>query len=165
MEIITKKYNIYNFEELSEEVQKNLIEQEKENIYNSYIDCCLYEEMKEKARSILYKNFGNKATLKNVYYSLSYCQGDGAMMEFELYYYNKFVKIHHSGFYYHSRSFTIDTYDLTEKQEEQLKQKIIAMNEELENYGWHLINWEPESAEAIENLQQNKYLQDGSIFY
>ena len=164
MQLISKVYEVYNFEELSEEVQNKLIEQEKENIYNNYMDLCLYDDMTFKAEELLQKYFGDKATLNHVYYSLSYCQGDGAMIEFELYYYNKLVKIHQSGFYYHSRSFTIDTYELTEKQEEQLYNKIVKMNEELESYGWQLVGWEPEEAEAKENLKENKYLQDGTIF-
>ena len=135
---------------------------------------CLQEDMGYEAERLLEKYFGDKATLKNVYYSLNYCQGDGAMVEFDLTYYGKYVKIRHNGFYYHSRSFTIDdisTYGeyLTDKQEKQLYEKIVKMNEELEKYGWELVdidNYKKYNKDyAIERLQEDEYLENGEVFY
>ena len=170
MEKITKVYDVYDFEELDKEIQKKLIEEEKRSEAEFYLDTFLIEDMQEKAKELLKKYFRKNATFLNVYYSFTYCQGDGAMIEFDLYYYNKFVKIRHNGnYYYHSRTFKIDdvsTYGeyLTDKQEEQLKAKIIKMNEELEKAGWQLVKYEPDDATAIEFLKGQKYLKDGSVF-
>jgi len=164
MERITKEYEVYRFEELDKEIQNKLIEQEKETQYQLYIDTYLYDDMKEEAQRLLEKYFKGKATYINVYYSLSWCQGDGAMIEFDLYYYNKYIKIRHNGWYYHSRSFTIEDYYLTEKQEEQLKNKIIKMNEELEEIGWKLVSYEPEDELCIDYLKEHKYLKNGEVF-
>ena len=161
----TKTIKIYNFDELSEDVKRKLIEKEIEEQHEIYINDFLEYDMKEKANELLQKYFkNNKATLKNVYYELSYCQGDGAMFEFDLYYYNKHVQIKHSGYYYHMYSFTIDTWELTEKQENQLKEKVLKMFEEFEEYGWGLVDYRITEAEAIEYLQENEYLEDGTIY-
>jgi glucan biosynthesis protein len=163
----TKTIKIYNFDELNEDIRKKLIEQELENQYEMYLECSLYNDMKEKASELLKKYFkNNNAELKDVYYSLSYCQGDGAMFEFDLYYYNKYVKIKHHGHYYHKYSFFIDTWELTEKQENQLKEKVLKMFEEFEEYGWKLVDIRNfTEADAIEYLKSCEYLEDGSIYY
>ena len=162
----TKTIKIYNFDELHEDIRKKLIEQEIQYAYETYCECSLYNDMEEKAKELLNKYFkNNNATLKDIYYSLSYCQGDGAMFEFDLYYYNKYVKIKQYGHYYHSRSFIIDTYELTEKQEKQLKEKVLKMFEEFEEYGWKLVDMKNFTEEdAIEYLHENEYLEDGSVY-
>lgn len=162
MREITQK--IYNFNELSKEIQEKLIEKEKEYQKEAFCNDFLLEEMEEKARILLEQYFGEKATFKNVYYSLNYCQGDGAMIEFELTYYNKPITIKQYGHYYHEKSFQICSYELTEKQEKQLKEKIYKMNYELAQYGYILIEAEYSNDEIIEILQENEYFEDGSIF-
>lgn len=161
----TKTIKIYNFDELSEDVKRKLIEKEIEYQHEAYCEDCLESDMKYYANELLKKYFKeNKAELKNVYYSLSYCQGDGAMFEFDLYYYNKHVQIQHYGHYYHKYMFIVDDYELTEKQEKQLKEKVLKMFEEFENYGWNLVDYRITEAEAIEILQENEYLEDGTIY-
>lgn len=161
----TKTIKIYNFNELSEDVKRKLIEKEIEEQHELYCEDWLLNDMEEKAKELLNKYFkNNNAELKNVYYSLSYSQGDGAMFEFDLYYYNKHIKIKHYGHYCHMRSFIIDTWELTEKQEEQLEEKVLKMFEEFEAYGWNLVDYRITEADAIEYLQENEYLEDGTIY-
>ena len=166
MEVVTRKYNVYNFNELSKEIQKKLIEKEIQDQNEFYLDTFLIEDMKEAAKELLQKYFkNNKTEFEAVYYDLSYCQGRGAMIEFNLYYYNKYVKIKHYGNYEHERSFTIDdAWELTKKQEEQLYNKIVAMNEELVKIGDDLIQYTISEDEAIDFLSESKYLKDGTIF-
>lgn len=165
MEVITKKYDVYNFNELSKEIQKKLIEKEIQEQNEFYIDNFLFEDMQEEAKQLLQKYFkNNKTEFKAIYYDLSYCQGRGAMIEFNLYYYNKYVEIKHHGHYAHERSFTINTWELTEKQEDQLYNKIIAMNQELIKIGDDLIQYTITEDEAINSLSESKYLKDGTIF-
>ena len=162
----TKTIKIYNFNELSEDVKRKLIEKEIEYQHETYCENWLLDDMEDKAEELLEKYFkNNNTTLKQVYYELSYCQGDGAMFEFDLYYYNKHVQIQQYGHYYHRYSFIIaDSYELTEKQEKQLKNKIIDMFTEFENFGWESVNYRITEAEAIEILQENEYLEDGTIY-
>lgn len=169
MEVITKKFNVYEFDELDKKVQDELIEKEIQEQHDFYCEVLLEEDMEEKAKELLKKYFGDKADFKNVYYSLSWCQGDGAMIEFDTYYYNKFVKVRHSGNYYHSMSFKIDdisTYDeyLTDTQTEQLEAKIIRMNGELETYGWKLVDYYITDDEAKDYLRDFKYFENGEVF-
>lgn len=165
MEVITKKYDVYNFNELSKEIQEKLIEKKIQEENEFYIDAFLLEDMQEAAQKLLQKYFkNNKAEFKEVYYDLDYCQGHGAMIEFNLYYYNKYVKIKHYGHYEHERSFSIDSWGLTEKQEEQLYNKIVMMNHELVKIGDDLIQYTISTDEAIDFLSESKYLKDGTIF-
>ena len=164
METITKTYNVYNFNELDEEIQKELIQKEKEYQYESYIEAFLYDDLLEEAKRVL-KKYIKHTELNDINYSLSYCQGDGAMMEFEFYYYNNLIKVKHSGFYCHSRCFSVhgDEY-LTEKQQEKLYNKILNIQEEFEKNAWNYIKYDPAEEDCIEFLNDSKYLKDGSIF-
>ena len=164
MEKITKTFDVYDFDELDKEIQNKLIEQEKANYSEDYCNYSLYDDMKEKAKELLEKYFKGKAEFKNIYYSLSYCQGDGAMIEFTLNYCNKIVNVKQYGNYYHERSFIIESYELSDKQEEQLKEKIYKMNCELANYGWKQIETTISDEEAKENLRQYKYFKNGKYF-
>ena len=164
MEKITKEYNVYKFEELEKDIQEKLINQEKQDEFDEYIEWFLYDDLYEEAKRILKENIKD-ATLKNINYSLSYCQGDGAMMEFEFYYYNNLINVKHDGWYCHSRCFSIDgDYYLTEKQQEKLYNKVLKIQEEFEKRAWKVVDYTPSEEEAIEHLKENKYLIDGSIF-
>lgn len=121
---------IYKFEELEKEVQEKLIEKERQEQQEIYCEDCLYVDMKEKANDLINDYFGITSDYLKVYYDLSYCQGSGAMIEFDINIedlnnkYNiydeeeiKFIKdkgiinnitIRHMGNYCHERSFIID---------------------------------------------------------
>lgn len=166
MQTITKTFNVYNFDELSKEMQEELIKKEEENIKQVEIDEFLKEEMEQLAIQLLEENFGENAIFKDVYYSLCYCQGDGAMIEFDLKYYNKNIEIrHNNGHYYHERSFIIDDTcnELTHKQYEQLKNKIIRINVELKEYGYQYIE-EDRTEQAIEQLKDCMFYENGEIY-
>lgn len=163
----TKVIKIYKFDELSKDIQENLIEKEKEYQLNAYCENFLLEDMEEEAKRLLQKYFGDRATFKAVYYDLSYCQGSGAMIEFDLIYYNKHVTIKQYGHYYHENSFTIiENYgeELTEKQYEQLKSKIYWVNKEFAKAGYNFIEWRETEEEAREFLRENEYLEGGIIY-
>lgn len=162
MKEVIKKFTVYEFKELDKNIQEKLIEEEQQQIIEDYCDYFLYEELKEKAKELLKKNFKN-AKFKNIYYNFSYCQGDGVCLEFELLYYNKNVVIKQYGNYTHERSFIIGG-DITEKQEYKLKEKIININRELKEYGYNLIENASTREEAILNLEQFDFLKNGDIF-
>lgn len=168
MEKITKVYEVYDFEELDEEIQKKLIEEEKRSETEFYLDALLYEDLEEEAKRLINKYFNknNKIDLKNLYYSFSYCQGDGGGFEFEGYYRNKFFRVvHRDNFYCYYKTFKIiDDYDLTEKEREKLEKKVYTMLDEFEKIGWQLVEYEPDDATAIDFLKEQKYLKNGVVF-
>lgn len=167
MKTITKTYNIYEFGELSQDIRKKVIEREAENIREADIENFLKEEMEFLAIQLLEENFEEKAVFQGVYYSLSYCQGDGAMIEYDLKYCNKNVKIRHDkGHYYHENSFDIlEEYgeELTEKQYKQLQEKIYNINKQLTKYGYEFIE-EDRTEQAIEQLKNCMFYENGDIY-
>lgn len=80
----TIEKTIYNFNELEKEIQEKLIKEEKECSFNSYMECCFHDDMVDKATELVNNYFGNSSNFVDTYYSLSYCQGDGAMIEFDI---------------------------------------------------------------------------------
>ena len=163
MQEITKVFKVYHLEELEEKIREKLIENEMEIIQEDYLEYFLYEDMEQKARELLREYFGNNAKIDKIQYSLSYCQGDGAMIEFDLLYYNKELKIKNYGNYCHAKSFIING-DIDGVRYEKLCDKIINMNEELTKYGYELIENCSGREDAINALNDHLFLKDGTFF-
>lgn len=161
----TKTIKIYNFDELSEDVKRKLIEKEIEYQHDIYYEDCLESDMRYEADKLLKKYFkNNNAKLNQVYYDLNYCQGDGAMFTFNFDYYGENIQIYHRGSYCHAYSFEIIAFKLSDKRYEKLKEKIVTMFEEFTEVGYKLVDYRITEAEAIEYLQENEYLEDGTIY-
>lgn len=75
---------IYNFDELDKDIQEKLIKEEKECCFNAYMECSFQDDMEHKAQELIDDYFGSDTDFIQTYYSLSYCQGDGAMIEFDI---------------------------------------------------------------------------------
>lgn len=168
MKEVTKTYEVYNFNELDKEVREKLIEQKTQECQDDYCEYFLPDDMAYYAEELLKKYFGEKAKLIDIHYDLSYCQGSGAMIEFELEYYGKRIKVKHDrGRYINAYTFILDYADyeyLSEKREEQLKDKIVTMNRELEKYGYELIDYENFKNPAEEMLEEEMFLENGEVF-
>ena len=82
MRIIEK--TIYNFNELNKDIQEKLIEKQKEYQYQDYINYYLHDDMGSKASDLINDCFGITSDYLHTYYDLSYCQGSGAMIEFDI---------------------------------------------------------------------------------
>lgn len=108
----TKTINLYNLEELSKEAQKKAHNKWIEN--NEYY--FLEESMTEYVKEELLKKHNLTAEDITVRYSLSCCQGDGAMVEgdfgFEYEGLAYVAVVKHSGHYYHERSTSIEIFKL-----------------------------------------------------
>ena len=167
MQTITKTYNIYELDELPQDIQQKVIEKEAENIREAEIEDFLEEEIKMLAIQLLEEKFGEKAILKDVYYSLNYCQGDGAMIEFNLTYCGKTLEIRHDGWHYnHANAFEIISEsgkELTEKQYKTLREKIYNINKELGKFGYEFIE-EDRTEQAIEQLKDCMFYENGEIY-
>jgi len=81
MEKITVTHEVYDFEELTKEVQAKVIQKEQENEYR--LGYPWYEHIMEDFQEKLEKQ-GWELEIKDIFFSLSYCQGDGASFDAKL---------------------------------------------------------------------------------
>jgi hypothetical protein len=123
--------------------------------------------MHEDAVYLLEKAGFSDIDIKNVYYSLSYCQGDGAMVEFTGVYKNYIVSVTHSGRYYHERSTSITIEDVeTEEDADAATYKDIEENalvplfKELARSGYSFIDVENDPVNVSETIRSNEYTFD-----
>lgn len=131
MRIVSKEYELYTFDELSDDVKEKLIERERQYQLETYCDLSLYDDMGSKASYLLNDYFDITSDYLKTYYDLSYSQGSGSMVEFDINItdlnnkYNVFSKEemafitdkgivedirirHHNPYYYHEYTFNID---------------------------------------------------------
>lgn len=156
MEIITKKYEVYKFEELDKEVQEKLLEEQIQKECDLYCESCLFDDMENRAKELLQEYFQG-SVFDCIHYDLDYSQGDGAQINFDINIldlnkkYNflskraiKFIdavglpdfKVKHSGWYYHERAFTIEWYyidDFSYYDDFLTDEEVKTINEKLEN--------------------------------
>lgn len=154
---------IYNFNELTEEVQEKLIEKERENILNDYIYYYLEDDMIDEGKKLL-NEYLNGAILDSVEYDLSYSQGSGAMIEFTINFedINKIYNIvsdeelrfitdksiinnievkHNDNMYYHEYTFCVDYYNYLDQYDfEDVKDDYKITKEEFYSLGDRIDN-------------------------
>lgn len=186
MRKVLKEYNVYKFDELKEDIKEKLIEEYVEDDYNCYCSYLLEDDMKDLAQNILNEEFKG-AKYDNVYYDLSYSQGSGSMISFnidlldlnnkykaltkkEIEELEKFggteIKVYHdNNFYYHEYTFKIDYNDFTDYYYEWEHIKDIGKTQEkIEN----MINdlFKEDIIKMNQNLTKNGYalLQDTENF-
>ena len=75
---------IYNFDELDKDIQEELIEDRRKSDYDFYMENFFHDDMVSIASDLINDYFGITSDYLYTYYSLSYCQGDGAMIEFDI---------------------------------------------------------------------------------
>lgn len=161
----TKTYNVYTFDELSDEAKEKARDWYRE--YDDYP--LLHDYMEEEARRLLEEAGFTNISIKNVLYSLSYCQGDGAMIEFSAKYDgDKLVEVQHAGHYYHERS--TDVYYETQENElldsKQLEEDVLVpLFKKLASAGYAYIEEEKEDERVAENIRINEYMftEDGTL--
>ena len=151
------KINIYDFKELDKKIQERLIEDEAEIQADIYYETQLDNDMRAYASRLLWDNFKDSLFL-DVYYDLSYGQGSGAMIAFDINIEalnNKYkmltkkeiekiaetdittISVKHVGNYYHALSFDIDyknyTFyiDSSDKLQEKLDKMIEKFKEDI----------------------------------
>lgn len=84
MEKIVKEFCIYDFEELAEDVKKKIIQVERDFQQECYCNIWLKYDMEEKARELVRYYFDLEKTNATPMYDLSYNQGSGAIIEFDI---------------------------------------------------------------------------------
>lgn len=131
----TVEINVYKFDELEKDVQEKLIEVQEQDDYQFYLDYELDCDMNDIAQHLLEESFKG-AEYKHVYYDLSFSQGSGAMIEFDIdlkdinskykmlskkeitrlenIRFNTEVRVYHNdNLYYHENTFDVDYEDCT----------------------------------------------------
>jgi hypothetical protein len=157
----TTEHTVYSFDELSAEVQSKVIEEFQQSEFVNGFEW-LADEMQYKLEELLNQNKLKNADV-NVYYSLSYCQGDGAMFEGTLQYKGWNVSIKQVGHYYHYNSKSIDIESVNtgleapQKIYDEFNELYIDICKKLERYGYDAIE-SATTEEAIKDLiNSNEY--------
>lgn len=223
MRKIEKIINVYKFDELCDSAKQKALTDRMEIEKNDYCNYCLESDMEEKAKELLEEYFSSNATFEDVYYSLSYCQGDGAMITFSVgiedfnKYYHVFndeemkfildyniiekIEVMHVGRYYHKYAFDVnicysntywqysygdieydfilDDYNISKSDFDSIDERlykatergsafynnIVAMNGELENFGYSCIDYYNTEDSVLSLLEEVEFLVDGSVYY
>lgn len=154
MRTYTTTHTVYDFKELDEKAKQKAIEffREGEDFP------MLSEEMQYWLESLLkkYKITYNK--LPKVYYSLGYCQGDGAMFEGEIFWKSYTISVKQSGMYYHynSKEFidfrsTKTDKEANDKAYDDFNRLYVYISKRLAEYGYKIIE-ETISDESITDM-------------
>lgn len=155
----TKTYNIYTYDELTPQAQEKARDWYKDG--NEYY--WLGEYMNELAVELLTTAGFTNLHNPKCFYSLSYCQGDGAMIEFTGDYKGMTVTVKNSGRYSHERSTDIsitdeDGEDVNDKIHEEIEETILVpLFIELKRAGYAYIEAENEDENVAESIRVNEY--------
>jgi hypothetical protein len=159
---------VYSFNELSKEAQKKAISDYVSDMDYPFLSDCMNERLHEllQENKIKDKNDTSKPGTKptQVYFSLLYCQGDGAMFEGNFTWRKYNISIKQSGRYYHYNSKDIIMANQKHgdvSDESELYQKFnnlyVKICKELEQYGYDFIKNEQSEENVIETFEENDY--------
>lgn len=158
----TKKINVYDYEELSETAKQKVLNSFRETNQYDFLD----ENLNEYLQELLKENKIKFACDLKLYYSLSYCQGDGVCFTgfFNWGKYN--IKIIHNFNYCHKKSTNIyiNYYDKKENEQEatekvynNFKNIYYSICDKLEKAGYEYIESEDSEENIKENIVANGY--------
>ncbi len=149
----TISINLYNINELSEDAQEKARRAWADDEDYSFLE----DDILYRLNELLTENKITSIGEPQVNYSLSYCQGDGAMFYGTYQWGTWDVKIEHSGRYYHSYSKNIDIYQSNDdsiEAEKHTYDKFEAIYQsickELARYGYDCIN----EHDGMENFKE-----------
>ena len=165
--MIKKEINLYEFEELSPEVQEKVIDDFRDNNDFDFLE----DVLRGRLNDVLNENHIkiNDLTLR---YSLSYNQGDGFSFIGDFVYKNNCVTIrkgHLANFYCHSGTNDIEILDKNDEENEELEKEFselyVNICKELEKYGYEVIEDENNEETIKERIKDNDYYfrEDGTI--
>lgn len=152
MRQFTTDHTVYEFDELSKEAQETAISNYRDGEDYPWLS----DDMSNTMEALLKKNKITYEFTPNVYYSLSYSQGDGAMIEGTVKWKAWTATIKHSGLYYHynSKDITLESTktgkEADQKTYDQFNDIYVEICKELERAGYAYI----EEATSDENIAQ-----------
>lgn len=159
----TIKTKVYYLDELSDSAKEKAREWYRNGITE-------YQWLEEYLTEVAEKELSSAGIAINngdisVYYSLSYCQGDGAMVELRGHWKGWEVRVKHSGYYYHYNSKEIEIWKDTdsgtehpdEKTEGEFNEIYVSVCKTLEKLGYTYIESENSDENIDENIRANEY--------
>ena len=181
----TRTYNVYPFDELPKEAQQKALDNWRDNDDMPFLEDLMNERLHELLKEnkiTLDKNeigtehgkrdWNNFSEKYRCFFSLTYSQGDGVMIEMQGTWNGYHVTVKHSGHYYHSNSRTIEMYPLNGDSDEVPEKDELAfatlyekMCDELEKSGYEEIEYQRSEEYIVEQFEANEYLftLDGKI--
>ena len=158
METITKEYKVYTIDELSKEAK----EKARQAFYEDDNFDFLLDDMYYKLDELLKENKITYNDTPKIYYSLSYCQGDGAMFEGTFFWKKYVINIKQSGHYYHYNSKEIDimdedTGDINNKDDKKFNDIYVSICKQMEKYGYDCIETYQSEENFIDMCKANDY--------
>jgi hypothetical protein len=165
MKKIVKEYEVFSFDELDQKA--------KDRARRDYIESdeleWLPDDMQYKAEELV-KEAGIEGDVGRVYYSLTYCQGDGAMFEGKFYWKGYSIVVKHRGHYYHYNSKDINTIDeqgndIDGQVYEDFNTLYVDICQKLAEYGYDCIETSQSEENLKEHFEANDYnfLADGKM--
>lgn len=152
----TIETKVYTFDELSDEAKEKARDWFKEGDDMPFMK----ESMNEKLMDLLADNgikYDESRDEVECYYSLAYCQGDGAMFVGQFDWNGRRVKVTQSGHYYHAYSREIDIPDASEREYADFEKLYVGICKKLERYGYDFIESEQSNDVVDENIRANEY--------
>lgn len=158
--MIQKTINLYTIDELKEKYPKGY-EKALQDWRESNEYWGLEEYMTEYCKELLKEN--EIEGDPKLFYSLSYCQGDGAMFEGDFVWEGYDVNVKQSGHYYHYNS--KDT-TITDEEEDDISEDVyidfnniyVDICKKLEKAGYDYIEGENEEENILDNMRANEYI-------
>lgn len=189
MKTITRNIELYEYDELNKEAQEKALAKWKEGNDYFFLEDCMNERLHELLEEKGIKDLNGEYDVVNqkrpenkgkVLYSLSYCQGDGAMFTGEFEFasevapkvngqWKKYTAyVTHSGRYYHSNSKLIEIhesenlgFDIGEDYQPKIYAEFEGMYKdickELERFGYNFIEHEDSEESFSEECEANGY--------
>lgn len=159
MRVQVDTYNVYKFDELSKEAQEKALEyfREHEDFWG------LGDELEEILTVLLKENKITYDVLPKIYYSLSWCQGDGAMFEGTVYWKSYTAVIKQSGRYYHYNSKSIELFstktdkEASDKVYHEFNDLYVDICQALEKAGYDSIDYTLSEENMKEMIEANDY--------
>jgi len=161
METITKVYNVYTLDELSDEAKDKARDWYRMGNQFDFMG----EEMQYLADELLKEN-KIKCDDASVYYSLANCQGDGAMIEINGTWKSYSVGVKQRGHYHHynSKEITLESIktgkDADEKVYNEFNALYVDICQQLERKGYDFIDAENSDECVDDNISCNEYTFD-----
>lgn len=155
----TIETKVYTIDELSDKAKEKAREWYKSGDDMPFLS----EYLSEKLAELLKENGITYRDIPKVFYSLSYCQGDGAMFEGVVFWGDYTAKIKQSGHYYHYNSKAIDLlisdgYDeAPDDKQKEFNEIYIDICRTLEKAGYAYIDDENSNENVDENIRANEY--------
>ena len=159
----TKTITLYDYNELSPKAKEKALSDWNQNNYDPMMQSHMINLLTEEldARGIKYDTDSI-----DVYYSLSYCQGDGFMYIGKIEWKGETVTVtHNNAHYYHMYTANIDTGELKSEDVDSFKAMYQEVCKKMEKAGYAEIEYQQSEEYFMDACEANEYTfrEDGTM--